>query len=104
MFWSCCPQSAYAYNSLADFYTDANGFLANPNRTTSPVTLRRFQVRYRNIPDLDKPLQPLEVWYSGGYVQDEWRPRRNLTVTAGLRFDVSDVQEHGVSTTRRPTR
>ena len=39
-------QSAYAYNSLADFYTDANGFLANPNRTVSPVTLLGFQVKY----------------------------------------------------------
>ena len=33
-------QSAYVYNSLADFYTDANDYLANPNRTMSPVTLR----------------------------------------------------------------
>jgi hypothetical protein len=80
--------SAYVYNSLEDFYTDARGYLANPNRTTSPVTLARFQVRYSNIPDLDKPLQPLKVWYGGAYVQDEWRPRTNVTVTAGLRFDV----------------
>jgi hypothetical protein len=29
-------QSAYVYNSLADFYADANDLLANPNRTTSP--------------------------------------------------------------------
>jgi hypothetical protein len=89
VFWSCCPQSNYTYNSLADFYTDAMDFLANPNRTTSPVTLRRFKVRYSNVPDLDKPLQPLEVWYSGAYAQDEWRPRRDVTVTAGLRADVS---------------
>lgn len=81
-------QSAYVYNSLADFFTDANGFLANPNRTTSPVTLRRFQVRFMNIPDADKPVQPLEVWYGGAYAQDEWRPRRNLTITGGVRFDV----------------
>ena len=88
VFWSCCPQSDYVYSSLADFYTDANDFLANPNRTTSPVTLRRFKLRYSNFPGLDKPLQVLKVWYGGGYAQDEWRPAANLTVTAGVRFDV----------------
>jgi hypothetical protein len=89
VFWSCCPQSNYTYNSLQDFYTDALDYLANPNRTTSPVTLRRFKVRYSNYPGLDKPLQPLKVWYSGGYAQDEWRPKSNVTVTAGLRVDAS---------------
>ena len=48
-----------------DFYTDANGYLANPNRTTSPVTPAPFQVRYNNIPGQEKPIQPLEVWYDG---------------------------------------
>ena len=47
-------QSVYSYNSLADFYTDANDYLANPNRTTSPVSLRRFQVRWSNIPGQDE--------------------------------------------------
>jgi hypothetical protein len=90
VFWSCCPQSNYTYNSLADFYADANGYLANQNRATGvPGALRGFKVRYSNVPDLDKPLQPLRVWYSGGYVQDEWRPRRDMTVTAGLRLDAS---------------
>jgi hypothetical protein len=81
-------QSAYVYNSLADFYADAQGYLANPNRTTSAVTVRRFQVRYSNIPGQDVPIQPLEVWYLGAYAQDEWRPRSDFTVTAGVRFDV----------------
>ncbi|MEO5741212.1 MAG: carboxypeptidase regulatory-like domain-containing protein [Vicinamibacterales bacterium] len=89
VFWNCCPQSNYTYNSLEDYYTDARGYLANPNRTTSPVTLRAFKVRYTNLPGLEKPLQPLGVWYSGAYAQDEWRPRRDLTVTAGIRFDAS---------------
>jgi Carboxypeptidase regulatory-like domain len=80
-------QSAYVYNSLADFYTDTNGYLANPNRTVSPITLRRFQVRYSNIPGQEKPVQPLQVYYVGGYAQDEWRPRTNVTVTAGIRVD-----------------
>jgi hypothetical protein len=100
VFWSCCPQSNYTYNSLADFYTDARDYLANPNRTTSPVTLRLFKVRYSNVPDLDKPLQPLKVWYSGGYVQDEWRPRRDLTVTAGLRFDASVFENTAYQNTK----
>ena len=81
-------QGNYLYNSLQDFYTDANGYLANPNRTTSPVTLRFFKQRYSNYPGLDDPLQELKVWYGGGYVQDEWRPGRNLTLTMGLRLDV----------------
>ena len=80
-------QSIYVYNSLADFYTDANGYLANPARTVSPVTLNRFQYRYLNIPGLTEPVQPLDVLYSGAYLQDAWRPARNLTLTGGLRID-----------------
>ena len=82
-------QSAYAYNSLADFYTDANDYLAHPNRTVSPVTLLGFQVKYLLQPgQTTPPMQPLDVIYSGGYIQDEWRVKSNLTVTAGLRVDV----------------
>jgi hypothetical protein len=88
-------QGAYVYNSLADFYADANDYLANPNRTTSPVTLRRFQVRWSNIPGLEKPLQPLEVTYAGAYAQDEWMVRDNVKITAGLRFDVPFFGETG---------
>jgi len=81
-------QSSYVYNSLADFYTDANDFLANKGRTTSPVSLSRFQVRYNNIPGLDAPIQPLRVNTYGAYLQDEWRATRNLKVTVGARFDL----------------
>lgn len=88
-------QSAYVYNSLADFYTDANHFLANPNRTTSPVTLRRFQVRWSNVPGLEKPIQPLEVTYAGVYGQDLWKLRDNFTLTYGLRMDVPFFGETG---------
>lgn len=81
-------QSVYVYNSLADFYTDANDYLANPNRTVSPVTLERFQVRWSNIPGQTKPIQPLKVIYAGVYAQDEWQVSKNFQVTAGLRLDV----------------
>jgi hypothetical protein len=81
-------QSVYSYNSLADFYADANAYLQNPNRTTSDSTLRRFQVRWSNQPGLDKPIQPLEVFYTGIYAQDEWQVNRTLRLTIGVRADV----------------
>lgn len=88
-------QSAYVYNSLDDFYADAEGYLANPNRTTSPVELNRFQVRYSAQPGLSEPVQPLEVLYGGLYIQDEWSPFNNLNLTMGLRVDVPFFGETG---------
>lgn len=82
-------QSAYSYATLADFYADAAGYLANPNRTSSPVSLSIFQVRYLLQPgQTTPPLQQLDVYYGSGYLQDEWRPRSNLTVIGGIRVDV----------------
>jgi hypothetical protein len=97
-------QSAYVYNSLEDFYADAQGYLANQNRTTSPITLRRFQVRYMNIPGLEKPIQPLEVLYGGAYAQDEWRPRNNVTITAGIRVDVPVFGDTGFANAEADSR
>ena len=88
-------QSVYVYNSLADFYTDADDAIANPNRTTSPVTLNRFQVRYTHIPGQEKPLQPLDVYYVGAYAQDEWQVGKDLRLTIGLRFDVPSFGKTG---------
>lgn len=87
-------QSVYVFDSLADFYTTANGYLANPNRTTSPIS-HRFQVRWSNIPGLEKPVQPLEVQYVGFYGQDSWKVRDNFTLTYGLRADVPFFAETG---------
>ena len=67
------------------------------------MTLARFQIRWSNIPGLEKPVQLLDVWYSAGYAQDEWRPRSNVTVTAGVRFDVSKF-ENTAFRMPRPTR
>jgi hypothetical protein len=88
-------QSAYVYNSLEDFYTDANDYLANPNRTTSPISLRRFQVRWSNIPGQEKPIQPLKVFYAGIYGQNEIDLTDDLKVTVGLRIDMPMFSETG---------
>ncbi|MEP6783071.1 MAG: TonB-dependent receptor, partial [Acidobacteriota bacterium] len=88
VFFNCCKQGAYVYNSLDDFYAAARESLANPNLTTSSIVARNYQVRYMNIPGLDKPAQPLTALYGGLYGGDTWRPKSNLTIQAGLRFDV----------------
>ena len=90
-------QSLYAYSSLADFYTDANDYLANPGRTTSPVTLARFQVAYSNVVgEPVPPFQMLDVWYTSAYAQDVWKPRSNLTITGGLRMDVASFGDTAI--------
>ncbi|HNW58379.1 MAG TPA: carboxypeptidase regulatory-like domain-containing protein [bacterium] len=88
-------QGIYVYNSLADFYTDANDYLANPNRTVSPVKLATFQKRWINIPGMEKPVQPLKVWYTGIYGQDEMQIHKNVRLTAGLRLDVPFFEKTG---------
>jgi outer membrane receptor protein involved in Fe transport len=80
-------QSAYVYNSLDDFFRDARGYVADPNRTVGTVAYDRFQVRFSNIEGLEEPVQPLEVLYAGIYAQDEWQITSNLRVTGGLRLD-----------------
>lgn len=81
-------QSVYVYNSLDDFYNDAKGYLNNPEQTLSDVNLKRFQVRYSNIPNIEQPTQSLSVIYTGVYMQDRWYVSDNFTTTMGLRVDV----------------
>ncbi|HSV77250.1 MAG TPA: hypothetical protein VLH37_09500, partial [Bacteroidales bacterium] len=89
-------QSAYVYNSVDDFLTDARRFINtfNPNdpaayrAAASPVTLNRFELRWSNIPGQDIPIQPLHVFYAGIYAQNQWRVTDRLKLTGGLRIDV----------------
>lgn len=92
-------QSVYTYNSLADFYTDAAGYLANPNRTVSTVALNKFELGWANITGMTKPLQPLDVVYAGVYGQDQWRVNNNVKVTLGLRVDQPKFGNNGFANT-----
>ena len=110
-------QSAYVYNSLADFYLDANSYIANPLRTTTPIVpvghpgaapadigqplkLRTFQVRWGNQPGVTKPVQPLEVLFSGLYLQDEWRATKDLKFTFGIRAETPSFGDTGAENTQ----
>lgn len=100
-------QSVYVYDSLNDFYADANDFLekcgtnsanwSSCSRTSTPagVRLRRFQVGFLNLPGMDKPVQPLDVVYTGLYAQDDWRVTDNLKVIAGVRVDAPFFKQTG---------
>lgn len=88
-------QGVYVYGSLDEFYRDADDYRTRPDRTVSPVTLRRFQVRWMNVPGLDRPVQPLAVWYTGAFAQDEWQAHARLRLTGGLRVDVPFFDDTG---------
>lgn len=88
-------QSVYVYNSLNDFYNDANGYLANPSRATSDVTLRRFQLRYSALPGGAEPIQPTKVTYAGAYFQDQFTMNDKIKVTAGIRIDIPFFEDTG---------
>jgi hypothetical protein len=77
-------QSVYVYQSLSDFYADADN---NP-ATVMDTTLRRFQLRYSALEGGAEPVQPTEVVYAGLYLQDEWQVTSGLNITAGVRVDV----------------
>ncbi len=88
-------QSVYVYNSLADFYTDADCYLTPATCPATPVTLNTFQYRYSNIPGQSEPVQPLDVQYAGAYLQDLWKPVGDVTITAGLRVDAPSFGNTG---------
>jgi len=80
-------QSVYVFNSLQDFYNSANGI--------DTVTVRRFQYRWSNIPGQDEPLQPLDVFYAGAYLQDEWNVLNNFKLIGGVRVDIPFFGDNG---------
>ena len=81
-------QGFYVFNSLADFYTSANAFLANPTMAQNPVSLRRYILTYSNLAKNQLWNAITKAKNIGAYVQDEWQVEDNLNLTFGVRFDV----------------
>jgi hypothetical protein len=88
-------QGVFVFNSLDDFYADLSDAVDQPNRTVSPVTLRRFQYRYSALPGGAEPVQPTRVNYGGLYLQDAWQATRNFNLLLGVRIDVPFFEDTG---------
>ena len=90
-------QGQFTFNNLADFYTSANAYLANPNMTTNPVSLRRYILGYSNLPNNELWNAVTKAKNIGAYVQDEWQIEDNLSLSMGIRFDVPFFTSNAVN-------
>lgn len=89
---------AYVFNSLADFYSAADAYKANPSDTLKQNV--KFQYRFSALPGRAAPLQKLGVnsFSLYGQIERQFTPR--LNVTAGIRatnisFDQKDAITNG---------
>jgi len=78
----------FTFKSLADFYTSADAYLANPAMTSNPVQLRRYQYSISNLPDGGVWAAVTKAKNIGAYIQDDIEIEKNFNLTYGVRFDV----------------
>ncbi len=86
----------YAFKSLADFYTSANAFIANPNMATNPVQLQAYNLSYSTLPGGGVWAAETKARQVGFYAQDEFAPFKNFNITYGFRMDIPFFAQTGL--------
>jgi len=78
----------YTFNNLTDFYTAANGYLANPNAAFSPVFMRNYRGNFSNLPGGGPWLVTTKARNIAVYIQDDVNLESNFSLTYGIRLEV----------------
>lgn len=78
----------YTFNSLADFYTASDAYLANPNQTYSPVFMRNYRANFSNLPGGGPWYATTKSREIAAYIQDEINIEPNFNLTYGVRLEV----------------
>ncbi len=78
----------YTFNNLNDFYTAGDAYLANANRTFSPVFMRNYRANYSNLPGGAPWIVTTRSANIAAYIQDELNIQPNFNLTYGVRFEV----------------
>ena len=89
----------YTYNNVADFYSAANSYLANPSSTTSPVALKGYSATFSNLPGGMPWLVTTKARTIGFYIQDEFDLNSKFSLTYGVRFDIPFFANNGFTNT-----
>ncbi len=78
----------YTFNNLNDFFAAGDAYLANPNRTFSPVFMRNYRANFSNLPGSAPWLVTTRSANIAAYIQDELNLQPNFNITYGVRFEV----------------
>jgi hypothetical protein len=90
----------YTFNNLNDFYTAADGYLSNPNRTFSPVFMRNYRANFSNLPGGAPWLVTTRSNNIAAYIQDELNLQPNFNLTYGVRFELPYFIGQGFTNTQ----
>lgn len=86
----------FVFRSLADFYTSANAFIANPNMATNPVQLQQYTLSHSTLPGGGIWAATTKAYQAGFYAQDEFAPFKNFNITYGFRMDIPFFAQTGL--------
>ena len=104
---------AFQFNNPAGTYSFARSQTRGPNPNTTLANILEtgssFASFLLGIPSgaSKEQVTPITVYhhYYAGFVQDDWKPRRNLTLNLGLRWDyeTGTAETHGLISNFDPT-